>query len=210
MMALYSPLYKIHNKCLKHAIDIVISLLVIIFILPFFYLFIFIYNIIFDRGPVIYKQLRYGYKRIPFYIYKFRTMKYPPKEYDINGKLIQTDNSDERLTALGRFLRNRFLDELPQFVNVLKGEMSIVGPRPHEINHDNEYSGSIENYRLRYTALPGITGLAQVNGLHGAVKGHGKMAERLELDLYYIENWSLHLDIKIMIKTGRMMMGVRG
>jgi len=207
-MTFDSPLYKFRNKFIKYSIDLIISLIITIFILPVFYLFIFFYTILFDNGPTIYKQVRYGYKRLPFYIYKFRTMKYPSIEYDEAGKLIQTDYMDKRLTRMGKFLRNRFLDELPQFYNVLKGEMSIVGPRPYELNHDREFSSSIDNYDLRYTVLPGITGLAQVNGLHGAVKERTKMKERLEYDLHYIKNWNLLLDIKIMIKTLGMV--VRG
>jgi putative colanic acid biosynthesis UDP-glucose lipid carrier transferase len=120
---------------------------------------------------------------------------------DENRPVVQASVGDSRVTPLGAFLRKSSLDELPQFFNVLLGDMSVVGPRPHAVEHNHEYMQRINSYMLRHKVKPGITGWAQINGYRGETETDYKMAARVEFDLYYIENWSLWLDLKIVIKT---------
>lgn len=153
-------------------------------------------------GPIIFKQRRHAFNNSEFYIYKFRTMRWNPKAD--NKELMQTTRNDDRFTRVGRFLRASSLDELPQLFNVLKGEMSLVGPRPHAVNMrtENLLCHEITKiYSHRHRVKPGITGWSQVNGSRGAVNTTEQLQRRVELDLYYIENWSLFLDIKIFILT---------
>lgn len=148
-------------------------------------------------GPIIFKQKRYGYGGKEVEVWKFRTM-----TVSENGNnVIQVTKNDPRVTKIGRFLRRSSLDELPQFFNVLQGHMSIVGPRPHAIAHNELYRKNIEGYMLRHLVKPGITGWAQVNGWRGETDTLEKMQRRVEHDLDYIRNWSLNLDIKIIITT---------
>ena len=151
-----------------------------------------------STGPVIFSQQRLGLNNRPFWLYKFRTMK-PHRE--IPGSLIQASQNDNRITPLGKFLRRTSLDELPQFINVLKGDMSIVGPRPHAIEHNEEYKDLVQEYMHRHLVKPGITGWAQINGYRGETDKIHKMEKRVECDMYYIQNWSLMLDLKIMVMT---------
>jgi lipopolysaccharide/colanic/teichoic acid biosynthesis glycosyltransferase len=148
------------------------------------------------RSSVIFRQTRSGLEGRPFTIFKFRTLR------DISDKnLIQVQLNDPRVTAIGKVLRRTSLDELPQLINVLRGEMSLVGPRPHAVQHDEYYSRTITQYELRYTVKPGMTGWAQVNGLRGATSNLRFMEERVRYDLEYISNWSVILDIKILFLT---------
>jgi putative colanic acid biosysnthesis UDP-glucose lipid carrier transferase len=148
-------------------------------------------------GPVIFKQNRYGLDGKKIVVYKFRSM-----SAQDNGKEVkQATKNDSRITPLGAFLRKTSLDELPQFINVLQGRMSIVGPRPHAVAHNEQYRKLIEGYMLRHKVRPGITGLAQVNGLRGETETINKMVKRVEFDLDYIHRWSVWLDIKIILKT---------
>jgi len=147
-------------------------------------------------GPVIFRQQRRGFNGRPFTIFKFRTM----RVMEDGSEIRQAAKHDPRTTSIGRMLRISSIDELPQLINVLRGEMSIVGPRPHAVAHDNEYSRLIENYALRHHMKPGITGWAQVHGLRGATTWRS-MQERVELDLWYINNWSPLLDLRIIAKT---------
>ncbi len=150
-----------------------------------------------SRGPVLFKQLRYGLQGQPIEVWKFRSMCVQE-----NGDHIpQATRSDPRVTRFGAFLRRTSLDELPQFINVLQGRMSIVGPRPHAVAHNEQYRKLINGYMLRHKVKPGITGWAQVNGLRGETETVAKMAQRVEHDLAYIRNWSLTLDLKIIAKT---------
>lgn len=149
-------------------------------------------------GPVIFSQQRLGMNNRPFRLYKFRTMK-PHREID--GQVSQATRADKRITPLGRFLRKTSLDELPQFINVLKGDMSIVGPRPHAIEHNEEYKDLVQEYMHRHLVKPGITGWAQINGYRGETDQIHKMEKRVECDMYYIQNWSLMLDLKIILMT---------
>ena len=147
-------------------------------------------------GPVIFRQQRRGFNGRPFTIFKFRTMRVMEDGNDIR----QAAKHDSRTTPVGRMLRMSSIDELPQLINVLRGEMSIVGPRPHAVAHDNEYSRLIENYALRHHMKPGITGWAQVHGLRGETNWRS-MQERVELDLWYIDNWNPLLDLRIIART---------
>jgi putative colanic acid biosynthesis UDP-glucose lipid carrier transferase len=145
-------------------------------------------------GPVLFKQRRNGWDGKPIKVYKFRTMTVH-KECD--GQVTQASKYDARITKFGAFLRRTSLDELPQFFNVLQGRMSIVGPRPHAIEHNDQYKEQIDAYMMRHKVKPGITGWAQINGWRGQTDTLDKMKKRVEFDLYYIENWTLWLDLKI-------------
>lgn len=151
-----------------------------------------------SRGPVFYRQLRTGFNGKRLYILKFRTMHHTPVP---DGVLLQATRGDPRVTRIGRWLRSSSLDELPQLWNVLKGEMSLVGPRPHAVVHDEQFATQVDNYFARHKVLPGMTGWAQVNGLRGEVRTALEIDRRVEYDLFYIENWSLWLDIKILLRT---------
>jgi Undecaprenyl-phosphate glucose phosphotransferase len=149
-------------------------------------------------GPVIFRQLRHGWDGRPFAIYKFRTM-YVHTPPDCGP--VQASRDDPRVTRLGALLRRTSLDELPQFFNVLRGDMSVVGPRPHALEHNLQYREAIEAYMQRQHVKPGITGWAQVNGLRGETDTLEKMRQRVAYDRRYIENWSLSFDFKIMLMT---------
>jgi len=150
-----------------------------------------------SAGPVLFKQIRYGIDGKAIKVWKFRSM--TVMENGVN--VIQAKKNDVRLTSIGGFLRSKSLDELPQFFNVLQGRMSIVGPRPHAVAHNEEYRPIISGYMLRHKVKPGITGWAQVNGWRGETDTLEKMEKRVEYDLAYISNWSLGFDLKIVIAT---------
>ena len=151
-----------------------------------------------SKGPVFFKQIRNGSDGKPFEMFKFRTMNGHIEE---NGTVTQATKNDPRVTKLGAFLRRNSLDELPQFLNVLQGSMSIVGPRPHAVEHNEYYRTKIDSYMQRHRVKPGITGWAQVNGFRGPTENIDRMRERVSHDLYYIEHWSLWLDVKIVSRT---------
>ncbi|MDO6421064.1 undecaprenyl-phosphate glucose phosphotransferase [Saccharophagus degradans] len=148
-------------------------------------------------GPVLFKQRRYGYGGKEVEVWKFRTMTVCENEMNVK----QATKNDPRVTSFGRFLRRTSLDELPQFINVLQGHMSIVGPRPHAVAHNEQYRKDINGYMLRHLVKPGITGWAQINGWRGETDTLEKMQRRVDYDLDYIKNWSLNLDIKIIVTT---------
>lgn len=151
-----------------------------------------------SRGPVLFTQRRKGADGRVFRIYKFRTMRvHAPNP----GVIRQATRDDPRVTRVGAFLRRTSLDELPQFVNVLRGEMSVVGPRPHAIEHDDQYRSIVDGYIHRYRIKPGITGWAQVNGFRGETDRIEKMQGRVEHDLYYLRNWSFGMDMQIVFRT---------
>jgi putative colanic acid biosysnthesis UDP-glucose lipid carrier transferase len=152
-----------------------------------------------SKGPIIFKQLRYGLGGEEILVWKFRSMTVGEKSNE--DKVVQAKKNDTRITPLGGFLRRTSLDELPQFINVLTGEMSIVGPRPHAVSHNEEYREKVAFYMLRHKVKPGITGWAQVNGWRGETDTLEKMEKRVEFDLAYIKNWSLLFDIKIIFLT---------
>lgn len=150
-----------------------------------------------SKGPAIFKQDRYGLDGKQIGVYKFRSM----KVLENSDNVVQATKGDQRVTPLGAFLRRTSLDELPQFLNVLRGEMSVVGPRPHAVAHNEHYRNRVAFYMLRHKVKPGITGWAQVNGWRGETDTLDKMEKRVEFDLHYIRNWSLWWDVKIIIKT---------
>ena len=147
-------------------------------------------------GPVFFKQKRSGLYGREFYCYKFRTMK-----VNVDADNLQATKDDPRKTRVGEFLRHTSIDELPQFINVFKGDMSIVGPRPHMLKHTEEYSKLIDTYMVRHAVKPGITGWAQVTGYRGQTEELWQMEGRVEKDIWYIEHWSFALDLKIMAFT---------
>ncbi len=150
-----------------------------------------------SKGPVLFRQRRHGYNYRVVEVLKFRTM----TVMEDGAQITQATKNDKRITRVGAFLRRTSLDELPQFWNVIRGDMSIVGPRPHAIAHNNYYDDLIENYANRHRVKPGITGWAQVHGFRGETATPDMMANRVRYDLEYIENWSLWLDLKIVIMT---------
>lgn len=152
-------------------------------------------------GPVLYRQKRSGFNGEVFELLKFRTMRADACDIGTEPTLGHTRKDDPRITPLGRFLRRTSLDELPQLFNVLKGDMSLVGPRPHAVAHDARYAALIDGYLARHRVKPGITGLAQINGCRGEIRSLADMERRLKLDLEYIQHWSLWLDLEILLRT---------
>ncbi|GAB4355549.1 MAG: exopolysaccharide biosynthesis glycosyltransferase VpsL [Gammaproteobacteria bacterium] len=185
------------NRVIKELEDRLLALLILVLTSPLLVL-IAIGVKLSSPGPVLFKQLRHGWDGKPIKVYKFRTMFVHQEE---NGQVTQAQRNDPRITRFGTFLRRTSLDELPQFFNVLQGRMSIVGPRPHAIAHNEQYKDLIDDYMLRHKVKPGITGWAQVNGWRGETSDLDKMKKRVEYDLYYIENWSLLFDLKIIFLT---------
>lgn len=181
---------------LKRIEDIVLSLVIMALLLPLT-LAIALGAKLTSRGPVLFKQRRYGLDGRQIKVYKFRTM----TVCEDGGKITQATQGDARITRFGAFLRRTSLDELPQFYNVLQGRMSIVGPRPHAVAHNEQYRRLIKGYMWRHKVRPGITGLAQVAGYRGETETLDKMEKRVEYDLNYIRNWSLFLDLKIIALT---------
>lgn len=190
------PLQSFENRIRKRLFDIVVSSFVIVCILSWLYPIIALLIKLDSRGPILFKQLRTGRDNKPFMCFKFRSMK-----VNDESDLKQAERGDSRITELGRLLRKSSLDEFPQFFNVFMGDMSIVGPRPHMLKHTEEYSRIIGKYMVRQFLKPGITGWAQVNGYRGETKNVRQMEERVEHDIWYMENWSLMLDVKIMFMT---------
>ena len=191
-----------HNRILKRLLDLftlfIISVLFLWWFLPIISLIIKIDS----RGPIFYKQNRWGQFNKKFIVYKFRTMISESTDVDKNGKYLQAQKDDSRITKIGKILRRTNIDELPQFFNVLKGDMSIVGPRPHPIPMNLEFiEQKLPDYMLRTLVKPGITGWAQVNGWRGPTDEDHKIIKRVEFDLWYIENWTFWLDVKIIFMT---------
>ena len=184
------------NGVVKRISDIILSLLILCLISPLM-LGIALGVKFSSPGPVIFKQRRYGLDGKEIVVYKFRSM----TTCDDGDKIQQAQKSDRRITPFGAFIRKTSLDELPQFINVLQGRMSIVGPRPHAVAHNEEYRKLIKGYMVRHKVKPGITGWAQVNGYRGETEVLDKMKKRIDHDLEYLRNWSLRLDLYIIIKT---------
>lgn len=180
----------------KRTMDLVISLLVLTCVFSWLYPILWVLIKSTSKGPVLFKQLRHGQNNVPFYCYKFRTM-YLNDDADRK----QATKDDPRVTKIGAFLRRTSLDELPQILNVIKGEMSIVGPRPHPIYLNEQFSKEISNLMCRHIVKPGITGLAQAKGFRGETSNFAQMNSRCRLDLFYVKNWSLLLDAKIIVWT---------
>jgi putative colanic acid biosynthesis UDP-glucose lipid carrier transferase len=190
------PLDDVGNRLKKRILDIVVSFFVIVLILswliPLLALLIF-----FETGEsVFFKQLRTGKNKKPFYCLKFRSMK-SNKDADLK----QATVNDSRITTIGKMIRRTSIDEFPQFINVFKGEMSLVGPRPHMLKHTNDYSKIVDEYMIRQFLKPGITGWAQINGYRGEISNPEQIKMRVDKDLWYLENWNLWLDIQILFQT---------
>lgn len=180
----------------KRLLDIAVASCAVLLLLPLFAIIATAIKLD-SRGPVIFRQRRNGFGGREFTIYKFRSM----TVMEDGTKVVQAQRNDKRVTRVGRFLRASSLDELPQVLNVLFGQMSIVGPRPHAIAHDDEYSKLISGYAFRHHVKPGITGWAQVMGFRGETAELEQMERRIEMDLWYINNWTVWIDIKIIMKT---------
>lgn len=190
------PLSSRTNSIIKRTFDIVFSSICLIPFWLIVYPIIAILTHFLQPGPVFFKQQRNGANGEVFYCYKFRSMK-----VNAEADEKQATEDDPRKTPFGNFLRKTSIDELPQFINVFKGEMSVVGPRPHMLKHTEEYSKLIDKYMVRHWVRPGITGWAQVNGARGETKTLAQMEDRIKKDVWYVENWSFSLDMKIIFKT---------
>jgi putative colanic acid biosynthesis UDP-glucose lipid carrier transferase len=190
------PLREPINKLTKRIFDIILSLIVIVFILSWLTPLLAIIIKLESKGPVFFKQSRNGFNYEEFYCYKFRSM--TPNS---NAHLHQATKGDLRVTKVGKFIRKTSIDELPQFYNVLFGDMSVVGPRPHMVSHTDMYAQRIDKFMVRHFVKPGITGLAQVSGFRGEVETDKDIIGRVKYDIFYIENWSLLLDMKIIFQT---------
>jgi len=190
------PLEEMHNRFRKRLADILFSVAVIIFIMSWLYPIVALLIKMQSPGPVLFKQLRNGRNNEMFWCYKFRSMK-----INNNSDTKQATKNDDRVTKIGRFLRKSSMDELPQFFNVLMGDMTVVGPRPHMLKHTEQYRAIIDKYMVRHFLKPGITGWAQVNGFRGETSNLDQMEKRVEHDIWYMENWSAMLDVKIVFLT---------
>ena len=190
------PLQVPINKFVKRVFDILVSSAVIIFLLSWLTPILAILIKLESKGSVFFKQTRNGFNYKEFDCYKFRSMT-PNKE----AHIYQVTKGDNRITNVGKVIRKTSIDELPQFFNVLFGDMSVVGPRPHMVSHTNMYAESVDKFMVRHFVKPGITGLAQVSGFRGEVESEKDIINRVKYDIFYVENWSLLLDIKISVQT---------
>ena len=190
------PLDGLFNQFLKRSFDIVFSILAFVFFLSWMIPFFGILIKLSSKGPVFFIQRREGYKGTYFNCFKFRTM-----IVNSVSESLWADDNDKRLTKVGRFLRLTALDEMPQFFNVLFGDMSVVGPRPHPVNLNKEYEKTLMGFNKRHRFKPGITGLAQAKGYSGFISEVRDMSERIKMDIFYFKNWSLMLDLKIVFMT---------
>jgi putative colanic acid biosynthesis UDP-glucose lipid carrier transferase len=189
------------NGVIKRSSDVVFSLLILLMILPVIALIAIAVKLE-SPGPIIFKQRRYGLDGEEILVYKFRSMRVT----EDGAHIQQAQKNDQRITRLGALLRRTSLDELPQFFNVLQGRMSIVGPRPHAVAHNELYRKLIKGYMVRHKVKPGITGWAQVNGFRGETDTLDKMQGRIDFDLDYLRHWSLPLDINIILRTVRLVL----
>lgn len=191
-----TPLDEPGNKIIKRVFDAVFSLLVLVLVLSWLFPLLAILIKISSRGPVIFRQKRTGLDKREFDCFKFRSMR-----VNLDADEKQATENDPRITRIGSFMRKTSLDELPQFINVLNGEMSVVGPRPHMLKHTEEYGKLVGNFMQRHAIKPGVTGLAQVKGYRGEITHFEHLANRVKYDRFYVENWSLTLDLKIVLLT---------
>lgn len=196
-----SPLDITDNKIFKRTFDIIFSLLVIVFVFSWLFPIISLLIKLSSKGPVFFKQERWGLNNKVIVCYKFRSMIAASKDIDENGNYLQARKNDPRITPIGQFLRKTNLDELPQFFNVLAGSMSVVGPRPHPIPLNMLSKEHVDKYMMRHWVKPGITGWAQVNGYRGETQKPLLMKKRVEFDMWYIENWTFWFDLQIILQT---------
>lgn len=190
------PFEKIETHIIKRFFDVCFSLITCVFILSWMLPILWIIIRLDSKGPLFFKQKRDGRNGKQFYCYKLRSMRVNPQ-----ANILSASKNDDRITKVGAFLRRTSLDEMPQFWNVLIGDMSVVGPRPHMNLHTKKYEIEVENYLIRNSVKPGITGLAQISGFRGEVIKKSDIKNRVRLDIFYIENWTFILDIKIIVKT---------
>ncbi|HIP49374.1 MAG TPA: undecaprenyl-phosphate glucose phosphotransferase [Lutibacter sp.] len=183
-------------KFFKRLFDIIFSILIIVFVLSWLTPILYVLIKRESKGPVFFKQVRDGLKGESFVCYKYRSM-----GVNTRSEMDQTTKGDERITKIGKFIRKTSIDELPQFINVLKGEMSVVGPRPHMLSQSEIFIKIVDKYMVRHFVKPGITGLAQVKGYRGEIETDQDIINRVKYDIFYIENWSFVLDINIIIRT---------
>tara|TARA_B100000497_G_scaffold20641_1_gene24369 strand:+ start:153 stop:1502 length:1350 start_codon:yes stop_codon:yes gene_type:complete len=184
------------NLFVKRIFDVIFSLVVIIGVLSWLTPILGLIIKMESKGPIFFKQKRNGLDYKEFYCYKFRSMRPNPEAH-----LYQIQKNDPRVTRIGKIIRKTSIDELPQFINVLKGNMSVVGPRPHMVSHTHMYAEKIDKFMVRHFIKPGITGLAQVSGFRGEVEDDNFIINRVKYDIFYLENWSLLMDLKIVVKT---------
>ncbi|TDI74244.1 MAG: exopolysaccharide biosynthesis polyprenyl glycosylphosphotransferase, partial [Bacteroidetes bacterium] len=190
------PIEEPFNKFIKRGFDITLALLIILGILSWLTPLLGLIIKLETKGPVFFKQRRNGLDYKEFFCYKFRSMRPNPM-----ANLHQVRKDDPRITRIGKVIRKTSIDELPQFINVLKGEMSVVGPRPHMVSHTHMYAERVDKFMVRHFIKPGITGLAQVSGYRGEVEDENHIINRVKYDIFYLENWSLILDLKIVSQT---------
>ena len=191
-LSLDSPI----NMFLKRLLDVIISVFVVLGVLSWLTPLLAIIINLDNKGPLFFKQLRTGLDGREFYCYKFRSM-----AVNSNANKQQASRNDCRTTRVGRFLRRTSLDEFPQFYNVLMGNMSVVGPRPHMLSHTIDFASQIDKFMLRHLVKPGITGLAQISGYRGEIETKHDIKNRVRLDIFYVENWSILMDLRIIAKT---------
>ncbi len=190
------PLELSFNRQMKRFFDIIFSLFVLIFLISWLTPILGILIKLETRGPVFFKQKRNGFNNDEFICFKYRSM-----VLNKDADMIQVTKDDERVTFIGKLLRRTSIDELPQFINVFLGDMSVVGPRPHMLSHSQMYASSVDKFMVRHFVKPGITGLAQIKGFRGEVESPNDIISRVKYDIYYIENWSPLLDFKIILHT---------
>jgi lipopolysaccharide/colanic/teichoic acid biosynthesis glycosyltransferase len=191
------------NRGLKRLLDVIVSLPVCLIVIPPLSLLFWAAQRLQSPGPLLYRQTRCGRRGVPFTIFKFRSMHVNGRELADEAK--QAVRGDRRVFPIGGWMRRMSLDEIPQFFNVLRGEMSVVGPRPHLLKHDEMFAAEAPFYRTRFFVKPGITGLAQVKGFRGEITNPAVLHERIRWDLAYIRGWTIWLDVLIIIRTVRHM-----
>lgn len=192
----HSPLFKRENQILKRVFDFVFSLMVIVLLLWWLVPLVGLLIKLDSPGPIFFTQLRSGIDNKPFLCFKFRSLRVNDAAHTK-----QVTAGDNRITKVGAILRKSNFDELPQFINVLMGHMSVVGPRPHMLRHTEEYAATLNYFMMRHTIKPGVTGLAQINGYRGEIKNIADISKRVDMDIRYIKSWSFSLDIRIIIST---------
>jgi len=192
----HEPLQNAYNRLIKRIFDLFFGVLMLLFVLSWMYPIIGFFIKYQSKGPVLFKQLRTGKRNKPFWCYKFRSM-----QMNDSSESQQAQKGDVRITPIGKFIRRTSLDEFPQFINVLMGDMSIVGPRPHMLKHTKDYNDLISNFMVRHYVKPGITGLAQVSGLRGEITNVSDIKRRVNADIQYVQQWDFIKDIKICFLT---------
>ncbi|MFI3248396.1 MAG: undecaprenyl-phosphate glucose phosphotransferase [Rikenellaceae bacterium] len=190
------PLSRVENRVIKRLFDIIFSLIFLVVAFPIITLIFGVIIKLSSKGPIFFKQKRNGIDGSEFLCYKFRSMR-----INIDADRVQATENDPRKTKIGDFMRRTNIDELPQFINVFWGDMSVVGPRPHMLKHTEEYSKLINEYMVRHLIKPGVTGWAQINGYRGETKTLDQMAKRIKADIWYMEHWNFMLDLYIIYKT---------